>query len=219
MEHIQTIIIVVIILTAIILIVLNQNLLGFNNKSKSKYETNRENSINTSNGPLICPYNSESEKNTNKPLSLSDGMKKLNNINVPIKDSSYTLEQVFGINGAKSQLLTEARYSNPNQLISYDNADDYVPKSVLDSLVTQEDLRYGNPDVDGYSICDVNPSDDDGYYDPKLMNIKLKSTSDPLILSISDETELVGEIDDIIRGSNNPLPGPYSGKYKKCNKI
>ena len=208
MEHIKTIIIVVIILTAIILIVLNQDSLGFNNK-------NRGNEINN-NGPLNCPYNSESEKNTNKPLSLSEGMKKLNNTNVPIKDSSFTLEQVFGINGAKSQLLTEARYSNP---ISFDNVDDYVPKSVLDSLVTPEDLRYGDPDVDGYSICDVNPSDDDGYYDPKLMNIKLKSTSNPLILSISDETELMGETDDIIRGSNNPLPGPYSGKYKKCNNI
>lgn len=216
MEHIQTVIIVVIILTAIILIVLNQDLLGFNNKSKTKYETNKGNNYN---GTLNCPDNSESEKYTNKPLSLSEGMKKLNNVHVPIKDSAFTLEQVFGINGAKSQLLTEARYSNPISFDNVDNVDDYVPKSVLDTLVTPEDLRYGNPDVDGYSICDLNPSDDDGYYDPKLMNIKLKSTYNPLILSISDETELIGESDNIIRGSDNPLPGPYSGTYKKCNNI
>jgi hypothetical protein len=149
--------------------------------------------------------------------------------------------QVFGVTGAKSQLLTETRYGTKPQepWLPFDTVNDYVPKYALDSLPVQEDLRYGNPEVDGYSLCDVNPSDDNEYYDPKLMQAKLKSTLTPLILSTSDEIEFVGAtkecvakdtvcntantrpintdpVEDIIRGTDNPLPGPFSGRYKKC---
>ena len=239
MNYTRVVIIGIIVIIAIILIVLNQGGLGFNNKQVKSGDE-----IDTIYGPFICPYNSESEKNNaKKPLTLSDELKKLNNVNVQFADSPFSMEQVFGSNGAKSQLLTETEYSNTGikQNRSWkpiDNAADYVPQHVLES---PEDLRYGNPDIDGYSICDVNPLDSDDYYDPKLLNVKLKPSFKPLTLSISDEVELIGATDppvcvakdglcntlnttpinsnpvaDIIRGSDNPLPGPFSGRYKKC---
>ena len=226
MTHIQIVIIVVIIFIAIILIALNQDVLGFNNKSnisnKSQPSTNTmsQSSITTSKGIISCPYNSESEKdNAEKPFSVPDELRKLNNVNVKFDNSPYTMKDVFGINGAKSQLITETRYSQNTLNTEYppDTADDYVPKHVLDSLVTPEDLRYGNPDVDGYSLCDVNPSDESDYYDPKLMHAKLKSSSDPVMLSTCDTIDPVGEVIDMSRGSDNPLPGPFSGRYKKCD--
>ena len=228
---VKAIIICVIILIAIVLIVLNQNGLGFNNSNRDE--------IDTINGPITCPYNSESKKN--KPLPLPLAIKKLNDIDQPVNDSPYSMEQVFGANGARSQLITDAEYDHPpsKEWRLKDTTDDYVPKYALESVNT-EDLRYGNPAVDGYSLCDINPSDDNEYYDPKLMNGKLKSPCSPLILSTTDEVELVGAtpepvcvanglcadtrvpinsnpVSDIIRGSDNPLPGPFSGRYKKCN--
>jgi hypothetical protein len=214
------------------------------------------------NEPFICPYNSESEKNNaKKTLSLPLELKKLNNINTQFNDSSFSMEQVFGGNGAKTQLITEFEYEDTkhHQWEPIDDSEDVVPQ-----LESTEDLRYGNPDVDGYSLCDVNPSDSDDYYDPKLMNVKLKSSFTPLILNTSDQVELIGASDatitcvakdklcktsntmpkphalyslrttpfglrrfgrqgcglnpilDIIRGTDNPLPGPFSGRYKKC---
>lgn len=223
---------VIVIIAIILLIFFNQNVLGFNTTMKN-HDTNE---------PFICPYNSESEKNNaKKPLSLPLELKKLNNINTQFNDSSFSMEQVFGGNGAKTQLITEFEYDDMKKQVwePIDNSEDFVPHKELEST---EDLRYGNPDVDGYSLCDVNPSDSDDYYDPKLMNVKLKSSFTPLILNTSDQVELIGASDatitcvakdglcktsntipinsnpilDIIRGTDNPLPGPFSGRYKKC---
>lgn len=227
-NHTRAIIISVIVIIAIILLIFsNQNAVGFHNK-------------NTANEPFICPYKSELEKNNaKKPLSLPSELKKLNNINTQFEDSSFSMEQVFGGNGAKTQLITEFEYDDVKQLVwePIDDSEDFVPHKELEST---EDLRYGNPDVDGYSLCDVNPSDSDDYYDPKLMNVKLKSSFIPLILNTSDQVELIGASEgtitcaakdelcktsntipinsnpilDIIRGTDNPLPGPFSGRYK-----
>lgn len=231
----RVIIISVIVLIAIILFIfVNENVLGFNTIMKNGSERR------DTNEPFICPYNSESEKNNaKKPISLPLELKKLNNINTQFEDSSFSMEQVFGGNGAKTQLITDFEYKDikrqPWEPI--DDSEDFVPHKELEST---EDLRYGNPDVDGYSLCDVNPSDSDDYYDPKLMNVKLKSSFKPLILNTSDQIELIGAsqpgcaakdglcktsntvpvnsnpILDIIRGTDNPLPGPFSGRYKKC---
>ena len=237
-DVIKAVIICVIVLIAIVLIVLNQNGLGFNNK-----QYNAGHDIDTINGPITCPYNSEFEKNNaKKPLPLPLAIKKLNDIDQPLNDSPYSMEQVFGANGARSQLITDAEYDHPptKEWRLKDTTDDYVPKYALESDDT-EDHRYGNPAVDGYSLCEINPSNDNEYYDPKLMNVKLKSVCSPLILSTTDEVELIGAepeplcvakglcdtaaqipinsnpVLDIIRGTDNPLPGPFSGRYKKCN--
>ena len=256
MKHIIRIaFICAIVIIVIVLLVLNQNGLGFHN-------TKTGDEIDTSNGSFTCPYNSESTKNNaKKPIPLPEAIKHLNNVHQPLKDSSYSMEQAFGVNGAKSQLITEAEYKNRPRT-STDTVEDYLPKQALADIDT-DDLRYGNPDVDGYSLCDVNPADDDEYYDPKLMNGKFKPHFNPLILTTSDEIELVGAtpepvcvmkdglchtavrrpintsatrrpmntvafnnnihndmdpIQSIIRGTDNPLPGPFSGRYKKCKK-
>jgi hypothetical protein len=220
-----------IVIIVIVLLVLNQNGLGFHNNKSGTV-------IDTINGPLTCPYNSESEKEqynrTHRPTSI----KHLNNIHKQLGDSPFTMEQVFGENGAKSQLITEAEYDHPGPKAwtPSDSVDDYVPEH---ATIDTEVLRYGNPDVDGYTLCDVNPADDDEYYDPKLMNGKFKSHFNPLVLTTSDEIELIGAtpepvcastsvcggkqdinsdpISDIIRGTDNPLPGPFRSK-RYCAK-